>query len=96
VDPSSPNDTSPSPSAIERVYKPLPSFLCRLKKKDQAHIDKIREVFSQVKINICLLNTIQQMPPYPRFLKDLCITKISTNVPEKAFLAFGANSIISH
>ena len=36
------------------------------------------------------------MPPYTRFLKDLCITKTSTNVLEKAFLAFGANFIISH
>ena len=53
---------------------PLPPFPDRLKKKDQDHIEKMRETFSQVKINIPLLDAIQQMPPYAGFLKDLCTT----------------------
>jgi len=36
------------------------------------------------------------MPPYARFLKDLCITKRATSVPKKAFLASSASSILSH
>jgi len=36
------------------------------------------------------------MPPYARFLKDLCTTKKVTSVPKKAFLTSGANSILSH
>jgi len=59
---------------------PLPPFRHRLKKKDQDHIENIRETFSQVKINIPLLNAIQQMPPYAKFLKELCIVKRATGV----------------
>ena len=36
------------------------------------------------------------MPPYARFLKDLCTIKRATSVPKKAFLASGASSILSH
>jgi len=95
IDPSSPKDSS-SPSSTEKVQKPvtpLPSFPHRLKKKDQASVDKIRETFSQVKISIPLLDAIQ-MPPYARFLKDLCTTKRATSVPKKSFFAASASSII--
>jgi len=43
--------SSPPPSSFEKVHMPLPPFPYRLKKKDQAHVEKIREIFSQVKIN---------------------------------------------
>jgi len=95
---SSPKDAS-SPSTVEKVQKPstpLPPFPHRLKKKDQVNVEKIRETFSQVKINIPLLDAIQQMPPYAKFLKDLCTTKRATSVPKKALLASSASSIISH
>jgi len=75
---------------------PLPPFPHRLKKKDQAHVEKMRETFSQVKINIPLLNDIQQMLLYARFLKDLCTTKRATSVPKKAFLASDTSFILSH
>jgi len=43
-----------------QLQKPIVHFLNRLKgKTDQAHIDKIKETFSQVKINIPLLDVIQ-------------------------------------
>jgi len=73
---------------------PQPTFLYRLKKKDQAHVEKMRETFPQVKIKIPLLDAIQQIVPYARLLKDLCTTKRATRVSKKAFLAFGATSII--
>jgi len=47
-------------------------------------------------INIPLLDAIQQMPLYARFLKDLCIIKKATNFRRKAFLASSASSILSH
>ena len=56
----------------------------------------MRETFSEIKINIPLLDAIQQTPPYAGFLKDLCVTKRATTVPKKAFLASGASSILSH
>ena len=40
---------------------PQPTFLYRLKKKDQAHVEKMRETFPQVKIKIPLLDAIQQI-----------------------------------
>ena len=63
-------------------------------KKNQPHVDKIRETFSQVKINILLLNAIQQMPPYAKFLKEWCTTKQTTNIWKKALLALNMSSII--
>ena len=95
VDPSPPKDSF-SPPFAEKVHKPLPPFPYRLKKKDQAHIYKMKEIFSQVKISIPLLNAIQSVLPYVRFLKDLCTTKRATSVPKKAFLASGTSSIILH
>ena len=35
------------------------------------------------------------MPPYAKFLKELCTTKRMTNVPKKAFLAYNVSYIIS-
>ena len=74
---------------------PLPPFPHRLKKKDQDHIEKITETFSQIKINIPLLDAIQQMSPYATFLKELYGTKKATGVPKKASLTSSANSILS-
>ena len=36
------------------------------------------------------------MPPYARFLKDLCTIKRATNVPKRAFLTSNVSSIISN
>jgi len=66
------NDSSTPPKSIPTsspcVSAPPPPFPNRLKgKKTQTHVDKIREVFSQVKVNIPLLDAIQQMPLTPVF-----------------------------
>jgi len=54
------------------VAKPSPSLSNWLKwKKVQSHTNKIRETFSQVKINIHLLDVIQQMPLMLAFL-NIC------------------------
>ena len=87
---------SSSSSSFENVRMPLPSLLHRLKKKYQAYAEKMRETFSQVKINISLLEGIHQIPSYARFLKDLCTTKRATNVLRKHFLASSASYILSH
>jgi hypothetical protein len=46
----------------------------------------ILEVLKQVQINIPFLDTIQQVPIYAKFLKDLITVERKTNVPKKAFL----------
>jgi len=55
---SSPSKDSSPPSSSKKIQMSLPLFPYRLKKKDQGHIEKIRETFSQVKINIPLLDAI--------------------------------------
>ena len=61
------------------------------------HLDKMLEVFKQVQVNIPLLDMIQQVPTYAKFLKDLCTKKRTTNVPKRAFLAAIVSSyLLSH
>ena len=48
-------------------------------------MEKILEIFNQVKINLPLLDAIQQVPIYAKFLKDMCTKKRKTNVPKKFF-----------
>ncbi|KAI3453437.1 hypothetical protein Pfo_010100 [Paulownia fortunei] len=55
---------------------------------------EIFEIFKQVKINIPLLDAIKQVPPYAKFLKDLCIIKRKHHVQKKAFLTESVSSII--
>jgi len=46
---------------------------------------KILEIFNQVKINLSLLDAIQQVSIYTKFLKDMCAKKRKSNVPKKVF-----------
>ncbi|RVW79541.1 hypothetical protein CK203_051679 [Vitis vinifera] len=47
---------------------------------------EIFEVLKQVKVKIPLLDMIKQVPPYAKFLKDLCTMKRGLNINKKAFL----------
>ena len=92
-----PVKTDPSPSEPSpKTYVPKAPYPQRLgPAKSNVQLDKMLEVFKQVRINIPLLDAIQQIPAYAKFLKDLCTFKRTTNVPKKAFLAQQASSIIS-
>ena len=59
-------------------------------------MDKVREIFNQVKINVPLLDAIQQIPSYAKFLKDMCTKKRKTNVPKKIFLATNISELLSN
>ena len=59
------------------------------------HMKKILEMFNQVKLNVPLLDAIQQVPAYAKFLKDMCTKKRKMNVPNKVFLATSINEILS-
>ena len=50
-------------------------------------MEKMLEMFNQVKLNVQLLDAIQQVLAYVKFLKDMCTKKRKTNVPKKVFLA---------
>ena len=53
------------------------------------------EMFNQVKLNVPLLDAIQQVPAYAKFLKDMYTKKRKTNVPKKVFLATNISEILS-
>ena len=102
-----PSPTEPSSSkpisnpisdvSIERVFIPKVPYPQRLVSNKQSNqMEKILEVFKQVKINIPLLDAIQQIPSYAKCLKDLCTHKRSTQVPKKAFLTSHVSSILSN
>jgi len=57
-------------------------------------MEKILEIFKQVKVNIPLLDAIAQVPSYAKFLKDLCIKKRAYQTPKKVFLAANISGII--
>ena len=80
------SDESETDKSTSQVYKPIVPFPNRLKNnKKNLHMDKIIEIFNQVKINVSLLDVIQQVPSYAKFLKDMCTKKRKTNVPKKVF-----------
>jgi hypothetical protein len=56
------------------------------------------EDFKQVKIYISLLDAIQQVPTYAKFLKDLCIHKRKSrnHLPKKVLLTEHVCSLIQH
>jgi hypothetical protein len=82
------------PSTVTLVVKEPPRalvpklpYLERLQApRNGGKLEDILEVFKQVQINISFLDTIQQIPSYAKFLKDLIIVKRKTNVPKKAFM----------
>ena len=71
---------------------PFPQAL-RGKKKASKQAS-ILEVLRQVKVNIPLLDMINQVPTYAKFLKDLCTVKKGLGIDKKAFLTEQVRSII--
>ena len=99
-DPSSSSQPSTSKSnnkdkTNEQPYKPIVPFPNKLaNQKTNAQMEKIREMFNQVQINVPLLDAIQQVPSYAKFLKDMCTKKRKANVPKKVFLASNISELL--
>jgi len=72
---------------------PFPNRLAN--NKTNAQMEKIREMFNQVQINVPLLDAIQQVPSYVKFLKDMCTKKRKINVPKKVFLASNISELLT-
>ena len=74
-------ETSPSPDLpkVPHYIPRAPFTTCHDApppfRKKGAPVENIMEVFKQVKINLPLLDAIQQIPSYAKFLKDLCTHK---------------------
>ncbi|KAA0035536.1 retrotransposon gag protein [Cucumis melo var. makuwa] len=97
-------ETNPSPSNSKNdksplndftPYIPKPHFPSRLapKKKETPKEEELLEMFRKVQINLPLLDAIQQVPRYAKFLKELCTNKRKikrkTNVLKKKRQAIG-------
>jgi len=91
-DPSSSSSSQPSTSKSneknktdEQTHNPIVLFLNRLAtNKTNAQMEKIREMFNQVQINVPLLDAIQQVPLYAKFLKDMRTKKRKTMFPKRS------------
>ena len=57
-------------------------------------VNKIYELFKQVKLNIPLLDAIKQIPSYAKFLKYLCTVKRKLGVNKEAFMTEQSTSLI--
>ena len=75
-----------------RIPPPFPQALRGKKKATQQA--GIIEVLRQVKVNIPLLDLINQVPAYAKFLKDLCTIKKGLGIEKKAFLTEHVSAII--
>ena len=75
-----------------RVSPPFPRALRGKKKATQQA--GILEVLRQVKVNIPLLDLINQVPAYAKFLKDLCTIKKGLGIEKKAFLTEHVSALI--
>jgi len=82
---------------IEPTYDPPAPFRNRLRsKKNTTQMGKILEIFKQVKVNIPLLEAVEQVPSYAKFLKDLYTKQRDHQTPKKVFLAANINEIIKN
>ncbi|GFY91099.1 hypothetical protein Acr_07g0012950 [Actinidia rufa] len=73
-------------------YAPFPH---RLAKVSKANLNaEIYDVFKQVRINIPMLDAIKQIPPYAKFLKELCIVKRNLHVKEAAMMNESQSAIL--
>ena len=59
------------------------------------HMEKILEIFNQVKLNVPFLDAIQQVPTYAKFLKDMCTKKRKTNITRRVFMATNISELLS-
>ena len=72
---------------------PLFPQALRGKKKETQQAGML-EVLRQVKVNIPLLDLINQVPAYAKFLKDLCTIKRGLGIEKKAFLTEHVSALI--
>ena len=75
-----------------RIPPPFPQALRGRKKETQQA--GMLEVLRQVKVNIPLLDLINQVPAYAKLLKDLCTIKRGLGIEKKAFLTEHVSAII--
>jgi hypothetical protein len=90
-----PSTVTPVVKEPPRSFVPKAPYPERLQSpKKGGKLEDILEVFKQVQINIPFLDTMQQIPSYAKFLKDLVIVKRKTNVLKKSFMTEQVSAIL--
>jgi hypothetical protein len=90
-----PSTVTPIIKESPRSFVPKAPYPERLQApKKGGKLEDFLEVFKQVQINIPFLDTIQQIPSYAKFLKDLITVKRKTNIPKKAFMIEQVSAIL--
>lgn len=79
---------------LKSIPRPPPSFPQQLKKKaDDAKYSKFMAMLKQLTINVPLVEVVEQMPGYAKFMKDLVTKKRKvTHEPEDNLLHCGTIS----
>ena len=79
------------------TYQPTVPFLSALKqnKKQPTNHEEMMKLFKQVHINIPLLDAIKHVPPYAKFLKEMCTPRREPRVtPKKVQLLENISDVI--
>ncbi|XP_056691881.1 uncharacterized protein [Spinacia oleracea] len=80
-----------SASVVSR-FKDLPPFTSRFSKAKKESLDnEILETFRKIEVNIPLLDAIEQVPRYAKFLKEFILTKGSFILLKRCMLDLGAS-----
>ncbi|XP_024984087.1 uncharacterized protein LOC112520013 [Cynara cardunculus var. scolymus] len=91
---------APPSESYKPVIAPIPSYIPfpqRLRnQKEELQFKKFLDVFKQLHINISLVEAIEQMPSYAKFLKDILSKKKKLNEIETVALTEGCSSLLSN
>ena len=92
------DDISSKKSIKELGYEPKTPFPLALEKpnvKEDPRKTQVMDTLKEVKINLPLIDVVQQIPAYAKFLKDLCVRKRKAqgNIPRKVKLTEKVSSI---
>ena len=72
-------------------------FSQRLAQENKGKVfNEIGEIMRKVTINIPLLDAINQIPSYAKYLKDLCTVNRQLNVRKKSFSTEHVNTVVQH
>ncbi|KAJ9556763.1 hypothetical protein OSB04_011377 [Centaurea solstitialis] len=89
-----------STQSKEPVIKPVPLYVPypqRLRnQKEEQQFKKFLDMFKELHINIPLIEAIEQMPNYAKFLKDILSKKKKLNEYETVALTEGCNALVTN
>ena len=74
------------------IPPPFPSRFAKSKKEEQEK--DILEIFRKVEVNIPLLDAIKQIPPYAKFLKELCTSKRKLRGDERVHIEDNVSAVL--